>query len=192
MADTEIPAERQGLYYLGMVLMGAGFLLFISNFFFVASEMGSSDRGPSLPQNDVPMSDPDWWEKSQQKHNEFRARADARFEEHGRKGQYMMYRALGGMGLIALGSFLMRVGAAGLAGAGVVLNPQQARQDLKPWSKSQGGMIQDALEEVELVQRIEERLEAPPVKEVVKIRCRKCSGLNDETGRFCSHCGTAL
>jgi hypothetical protein len=55
-----------------------------------------------------------------------------------------------------------------------------------------GGVLQDALSEVDIVRKAEERLEAPPPAQVVKVRCRKCQALSDETARFCSQCGAAL
>lgn len=33
---------------------------------------------------------------------------------------------------------------------------------------------------------------AAPAGEVVKVRCRQCRALNEETARFCSQCGQAL
>jgi hypothetical protein len=189
MSASSISSERKTLYYLGMVLIAAGLALFLSNFFFLATEMGKGDTGPQLPKNDVPMSDPQWWEKSKEQHEKFAAEAKAKHQEHGLFGRNMMIRALGGMGLMVLGGLLMRVGAAGWAGAGVVLNPEQARKDLEPWARMGGGVLQDALSEVDLVRKAEERLDAPPP---VKIRCRKCQALSDETARFCSQCGSAL
>jgi hypothetical protein len=180
MATQSIPAERKALYYLGMVVMGAGVLLFLSNFLFVAGEMGSHSR----PRNhDIPMSDPDWFEKS-------RARNESWFAENSDKGRYFIFRALGGMGLIAVGGFLMRIGAAGLAGSGIVLDPQKAREDLKPWSHMAGGMIQDAVSQVEVVKKVEAA--AVPPAPVVKVRCRRCTALNDETARFCNQCAASL
>lgn len=190
MSASSISSERRALYYLGMVLVAAGLVLFVSNFFFLAAEMGKGDTGPQLPRNDVPMSDPDWWAKSRAEHDRFAAQMRTEHERHGIFGRNMMIRALGGMGLMVLGGLLMRVGAAGWAGAGVVLNPEQARKDLEPWARMGGGVLQDALSEVDLDRKAEERLEAPPP--AVKIRCRKCQALSDETARFCSQCGAAL
>jgi hypothetical protein len=44
----------------------------------------------------------------------------------------------------------MNIGSRGLAGAGVVLDPQQARKDLEPWSRMAGGMAKDALEAADI------------------------------------------
>lgn len=56
-------------------------------------------------------------------------------------------RALGGMACIAIGQVMMNIGRSGLAGSGVKLDPQEARTDLEPWSRMQGGVIGDALDE---------------------------------------------
>ncbi len=62
----------------------------------------------------------------------------------------MVIRALVGMGLMFAGRLLMNVGSRGLAGSGVVLDPQQAREDLEPWSRMAGGMAKDALDEANI------------------------------------------
>lgn len=66
------------------------------------------------------------------------------FEGWGRSG---MMRGLAGMALVAVGGAMAKVGARGLAGAGVVLDPERARRDLEPWSRMGGGMLADALDE---------------------------------------------
>jgi hypothetical protein len=83
------------------------------------------------------------------------------------------------------------IGARGAAGAGVILDPDQAREDLEPYSRMAGGMVKDVLEEadVDLGRRHrdpEEEVEA------IKVRCRKCRALNDEDARFCDQCGGPL
>ena len=35
----------------------------------------------------------------------------------------------------------------GLAGSGVVLDPEKAREDVEPWSRMAGGVVKDALDE---------------------------------------------
>lgn len=64
--------------------------------------------------------------------------ADARSE---------MLRAIAGMAMFAAGGVLMSIGSAGLAGSGVILDPKQAREDLEPWSRMEGGMFKDAADE---------------------------------------------
>lgn len=100
------------------------------------------------------------------------------------------FRALVGMALMMIGGFMMKVGAKGWAGSGVVLDPEKARKDVEPWSRMTGGVVQDALSEVEVVKKLEDRLDAPEPQ--VKVRCRKCQTLNDETAKFCNQCGSAL
>ena len=92
-----------------------------------------------------------------------------------------------GFVMFGVGGVLRSIGAAGWAGSGVILNPKRGRQDLKPWSKMAGGMVNDALEEVDAVKNAQT---AP--REVVKVRCPKCRTLNDENARFCDNCGQAL
>lgn len=56
-------------------------------------------------------------------------------------------RAIVGMLLIAAGRGLMSLGVRGLAGSGVVLDPEKAREDLEPWTRMAGGMVKDAADE---------------------------------------------
>jgi hypothetical protein len=100
------------------------------------------------------------------------------------------FRAFGGMVLMMIGGFMMNVGAKGWAGSGVVLDPERGRKDVEPWSRMGGGMVQDALSEVEVVKKIGDRLDAPAPH--VKVRCQKCQTLNDETAKFCNQCGSAI
>ncbi|QEL15284.1 hypothetical protein [Limnoglobus roseus] len=94
-------------------------------------------------------------------------------------------RGLGGMLLMAAGRGLTAVGQSGWAGAGVVLNPQQARKDLEPMNRAAGGLLNDVLEEVDA-------LKASPAEPTVKVRCRACRALNDEAAKFCDQCGKAM
>ena len=59
----------------------------------------------------------------------------------------ILFRALGGLFLIIVGMNLRKIGARGLAGAGVVLDPEKAREELEPYSRMAGGMAKDALDE---------------------------------------------
>jgi hypothetical protein len=158
------------MYYGGMALVAVGLLIFVSNFF----------AGPDIGgRNEPPPGAPDFWERAEQRHEEF-----------GRSMKAMTARAFLGMGLMVVGSILMKVGARGAAGSGLVLDPEKARKDLEPWSRMGGGVVQDALSEVNVVKKVEGGAGNPPPQ--VKVRCRRCQGLNDETARFCNQCGSAL
>lgn len=101
------------------------------------------------------------------------------------QGPSMMLRAFCGMILAAIGNGLRVVGSRGMAGSGLLLDPQQARRDVEPWSRMGGGMLADAIDESGLKESLQ------PVEEV-KVRCRECRALNDETARFCDQCGKPL
>lgn len=58
-----------------------------------------------------------------------------------------MFRAFGGMVLIIIGAVIQGIGRRGLAGSGVVLDPEKAREDMEPWSRMTGGMVKDAADE---------------------------------------------
>lgn len=89
-----------------------------------------------------------------------------------------------GFVMILVGTILMGIGRLGLAGSGVILDPEKAREDLEPFARQGGGMLSDALEEVE------------PLKslggEVIRVRCPHCKALNEEDARFCNQCGKAV
>jgi ribosomal protein L40E len=98
----------------------------------------------------------------------------------------MFLRALAGMALIALGLFLRRLGILGPAGSLLVLDAPRAREDLEPWSRTAGGLVDAALSEVEAVKRISGR------EPQVLVRCLRCKALNDEEARYCDQCGGPL
>lgn len=112
------------------------------------------------------------------------------FHDFAGRGQSMMVRAFGGMALTALGGVIAGIAARGLAGSGVLLDPERARKDVEPWSRMAGGVVQDALSEVKIVNKLEDRLESPEPQ--IKIRCRNCQALNDETAKFCNQCGATV
>ena len=51
------------------------------------------------------------------------------------------------MALMVIGGVIHRIGARGIAGSGIVLDPEKAREELELSSRMAGGMIKDALEE---------------------------------------------
>jgi hypothetical protein len=102
--------------------------------------------------------------------------------------------AVVGFILLIIGGGLMQVGKAGLAGAGIILDPERARQEQEPFSRMDGGMLHDKLDEAGLMDDAGLKLgrNAPSVKQVVMIRCRNCGKLNEEDSKFCQECGREL
>jgi hypothetical protein len=95
-----------------------------------------------------------------------------------------MFRTVGGIVLLIAGGAVRNIGARGLAGSGVLLDPERARGELKPYSRMAGGMVGDALEAAELPKNLGTQAER-----VVMIRCAKCGKLNEEDSKFCQECG---
>ena len=94
-------------------------------------------------------------------------------------------RGFGGIALLIIGGIVRAIGARGLAGSGMILDPEQASDDLEPYSRMAGGMARDLLDEADL------KFGNTPEK-VIMIKCRSCAGLNQETAKFCQQCGTRL
>ncbi len=104
--------------------------------------------------------------------------------------QSFLLRGISGMALMIAGGALQQAGKRGLAGSGVVLDPEQARRDVEPWSRMAGGVVDDALGEVDLAKHTGGAPHSGP--DVVKVRCRNCQSLNDEDARFCDQCGKEI
>jgi hypothetical protein len=147
--QRQISPDRKAMFYIGHGISLIGMLLFLSNFFIVASDFGS------MPQNGAGFA------------------------------QGLIFRAIGGMALIAIGQVIANVGKRGLAGAGLIPDAEQQRKDLEPWSRSTGGMINDALSEVQSFHPV------APAPEI-RVRCPHCKALNEETAKFCDQCGGKL
>jgi len=96
-----------------------------------------------------------------------------------------VFRGFGGMVLMIIGGIIQGIAAKGLAGSGVVLDPEQARGELEPYSRMAGGMVKDALDEAQI------HLGGEPTQ-VIMVKCRACGQLNQETAKFCQECGTKL
>ena len=94
-----------------------------------------------------------------------------------------------GILLVGVGSILRNVGAKGAAGSGIILDPEKAREDLKPFNEAKGEMINDVISNIDVVDHLTKQHET---KEVIKIKCRNCGGLNDEDAKFCKGCGKEL
>jgi hypothetical protein len=63
------------------------------------------------------------------------------------RSRSMFTRAVFGMGMIIVGGILANIGKMGLAGSGIILDPEDARRDVEPWSRMTGGVVKDALDE---------------------------------------------
>jgi hypothetical protein len=97
-----------------------------------------------------------------------------------------MFRAIGGMAIMILGGVLTAVGSRGLAGSGVLLDPEKAREDLEPYTRMAGGMAKDALDEAGIA------LGSNPPERVVMVKCQACGKLNQEDAKFCQECGKKM
>lgn len=96
-----------------------------------------------------------------------------------------------GMILFIIGAVLMNIGARGPAGSGILLDPEKAREDLKPYNKAKGEMINDTLDNIDVIKGIE-KIAVQNNKEVIKIKCQYCGTLNDENAKFCKECGKSI
>jgi hypothetical protein len=172
--NYQVSTGRQVAYYTGLICLGVGFILFLSVFYKVFTNIGHvfdpsgcmtfSGTGPIPSQiQTMPIC--------------------GSFEQ---TFLNPLVRVPIAFGLMILGIILTVIGRAGLAGSGFLLNPEQARTDLEPFNRSTGGMIQDVLEEIPAIQGLGH------VQNIVKIRCRNCNALSDEHAKFCGQCGKAL
>src|SRR5262245_43645958 len=128
MTKARISRGRKTAYYVGSLMMVAGLLLAFLSFLpafsligsvsgFVGSTVSSGPRGRGPEPGAI---------------TGFLDQVQSRvFVTVG--------MALGGAALIVVGALVRRTGSHGLAGAGVVLDPGRARDDVKPWSEMQGG-----------------------------------------------------
>jgi hypothetical protein len=173
----KISEGRQAAYYIGMALMVIGGLMFVSVFFTVFSNFGGdANRFHSSAEVDLHLP-PGIEIQGFHKRSDFDPIASA-----------MVFRGVGGMLLIVLGGIIQGIGAKGLAGSGVILNPEEARQDLEPYSRMAGGMLKDALDEADV--HLGEKGEAN--EKIVMIRCLSCGTLNQEDSKFCRECGKKI
>jgi hypothetical protein len=90
------------------------------------------------------------------------------------------------MALIIIGVIIRGIGAAGLAGSGIILDPKKAKEDLEPYARMGGGLLKDALSEAEIP------LGKGEVQRIVMVKCKSCGELNDEDAKFCKKCGQGL
>jgi hypothetical protein len=108
-----------------------------------------------------------------------------KFDNFEANARASMFRAIGGMALLIVGRIVRGIGARGMAGSGVVLDPEKAREELEPYSRMAGGMIKDVLDEANV------NLGAKPEK-VVMLKCPACGKLNEEDSKFCQECGKKM
>lgn len=159
----QISEERKIAYYLGIGLMVIGALLFLSVFISVAMSNGNVDCMTNL------HSVADLHIK-----NDFASDISS----------YAL-RSIFGLTLFFIGMIVKNIGARGLAGSGVMLDPEKAREDFEPYSRMAGGMVKDALDEAKV------SFDSKPEK-VVMVKCRGCGKLNPEDAKFCNGCGREL
>jgi hypothetical protein len=95
-------------------------------------------------------------------------------------------QGVGGMGLLIVGSIIRGIGSRGLAGSGVVLDPEKARDDLEPYTRMAGGMAKDALDEAGI------SLAGKSPERVIMVKCQACGKLNQEDAKFCQECGQKM
>lgn len=146
--SSKISGERKAIYYIGIVFIVLGVILFMSSFF-VKTDPGFSMETPSF-----------------------------------------FKRAVIGMICMIVGSVISAIGRLGAAGSGILLDPEKAREDLKPFSEATGKMINDAIENIDVVKNISQP--SKESREVIKIKCRECGELNEEDAKFCKKCGEKL
>ena len=168
---TDVSPQRKALYQVGLVLAAIGVCSFLGGFVFAFCSIGCERRDSRDPFA-IAMREP--------------------FDTA--KVTFPMCGI--GMLLSITGSVLMSVGARGVAGSGMTLDPERARRDLEPLNRMAGGMAKDMLDEAGIdLSGLGAKAApgaAPPPAPEIKIRCRGCGGLNDEDAKFCKSCGAPL
>ena len=108
-------------------------------------------------------------------------------------GSFMFFPVFGFI-LIFVGSLLKALGRGGLAGAGIILDPERERRDAEPFSRSKGGKFADSYDEFRNESKNHEDLEKvrSAQSERIMIRCPNCKTLNDEDASFCKSCAEKL
>ncbi|NLZ82165.1 MAG: zinc ribbon domain-containing protein [Clostridiales bacterium] len=94
-----------------------------------------------------------------------------------------------GMLLMISGTIVMNIGAKGAAGSGIILDPEQAREDLKPFNEAKGGMINDVVSNIDVIDQF---TNPRATTEVIRIKCRSCGALNEEDAKYCKSCGSVV
>lgn len=156
--EDALGPERKVAFYLGTVILAVGLVVFLSAFWVVYEGMTAPAGMSEFGMNKARSAGPDF-------------------------GSFVL-RGFGGFLLIAVGGTIRGLGARGLRGSGLVLDPEGAREDLKPYSRMAGGMVGDAVRAAGL--GLGER--APEVM----VRCLACGKLNEEDSKFCQECGRPM
>lgn len=189
---TKISKQRQMTYYIGNSISLIGFLLFIS----AALQFAGLFNGPSGLMNLLPSSPPNIMVEIDGQEvvmmpnpngsgftpNQVRPSPLLAFIVEPNPAKPFL-----SILLIIIGQIVANIGRSGLAGSGLVLDPERARQELQPFNVAKGQMINDALQEIDVVQSLTDNHQP-----AIKVRCRACRALNDETANFCSSCGEAM
>ncbi|MHC4553503.1 MAG: zinc-ribbon domain-containing protein [Planctomycetota bacterium] len=95
-----------------------------------------------------------------------------------------------GFALIGAGGAMRHIAARGVAGSGLVLDPEKAREDMEPWTRMGGGMVKDALDEADI--NLGNLGGNSQPEQVIMIKCRDCGKLNEEDSKFCQECGKPM
>ncbi len=189
----KLSKERQATYYIGNVVSIIGFIVFLSFFFQVVGGFGSSPMPSGFSSHGKPG-------YSVTIDGEDLVVMDANTPLSPfiplQRGPNFGTPIIG-MILIVSGQFIANIGKSGLAGSGLILDPEQAREDLQPFNVAKGQMLNDTLEEVQAIKnfnasinhRVADQKPSPPL---IKVRCNSCKALNDESSKFCSQCGIQL
>lgn len=96
-----------------------------------------------------------------------------------------MKYSLIGFFMVLVGQILRFMGSKGMAGSGIILDPDRAREDLRPHSSARGKILKDVLDETGFTKRENDR-------EIIKVRCQNCRSLNDEDSKYCKNCGREI
>ncbi|MCL2104346.1 MAG: SHOCT domain-containing protein [Kiritimatiellaeota bacterium] len=86
----------------------------------------------------------------------------------------------GGMGVSVLAHVIREIAARGVAGSGLVLDPEKARKDLEPWSRMGGGMIRDVLDESGIAPKPTNSQQLPLDEKLRRLNSLKDDGLISE------------
>lgn len=114
------------------------------------------------------------------------------FERRASSGmEGFVLRGVGGMLLAIIGVALNAVGTRGASGSGLVIDPVPARKDLEPFTRMEGGMLSDKLDEAGIDPR-RIGVGAATAVRVVMVKCRGCAKPNEEDSKFRQECGVAM